>query len=174
MRSEKDSELIFGASYAFRARFESRGLLVHGKTVQQPRTTRAHQIFLAAPTAGVGRIPRSVSTTLFVRVTKLRGSGGAARPVAACVIGRVGVGATVGLRSGEHIVLVRRVTDPVDHRSFFGQRQLLAERVAEPGLFDRVAVQLGDILRDTLTALVGPGTIPDPIARIDSSRTLRA
>src|SRR5262249_19619493 len=36
-----------------------------------------------------------------------------------------------------------------------------------------VAVQFGDVLRDTLTALVEPWAVTDPIARIDGSLTLR-
>jgi hypothetical protein len=40
-------------------------------------------------------------------------------------------------------MLIRRVADAVDDGVFFRQRDLLAERIADPRLFDRVAMELG-------------------------------
>jgi len=51
---------------------------------------------------------------------------------------------------------------------------VLTEAIAEARLFDGVAVELGDVLRDQLTARVVPRAVADPIARVDRARTLRA
>src|SRR5436189_4429078 len=70
-------------------------------------------------------------------------------------------------------MLVWRVADPVDGRRFLSERKLLAQRVAQPGLLARVAVQFAEILRHALAAGVVPGAAADPIARVDRARSLR-
>src|SRR5206468_8187650 len=55
-----------------------------------------------------------------------------------------------------------------------GERELLAERVAEPRLLDRVAVELADIHRDHRAVRVVPRTVADAIARVDRAGALRA
>ena len=59
-------------------------------------------------------------------------------------------------------------------RLLLGQRELLAERVADACLLDRVAVELGDALRDALSAGVEPRPGADAVTRVDRARTLRA
>src|SRR5439155_19552271 len=56
----------------------------------------------------------------------------------------------------------------------FSERELFAEGVPEPRLLDGVAVQLADVLSDALTTLIGPRTVPNPIAGVDCARSLRA
>ena len=112
-----------------------------------------------------GRRCRRLARALPVRV---------ARVVAARVIRGVRVRAAVRLRAGEDVVLVRHVADAVDDRLLLAQRQLLPERVAHTGLLDRVAVELGDALRDALSAGVEPRPVADAVTRVDRARTLRA
>src|SRR4051812_3973995 len=149
-------------------------LLVGGEAVEQPGTTGRHQVLLAAAAARMRRVPRRVAAALFVGVAKLRGPGAVARPVVAGVVLAVGVGASVGLRAGEDVVLVGRVADAVDDAALLGERQLLAERAAEARLLDGVAVELAEVLRDALPALVVPRPVADAIPRVDGIRPLRA
>src|SRR5262249_24801020 len=119
-------------------------------------------------------VPRAVAAALLVGVSELRRALAIARPVVARVIGAVGVAAPVRLRAGQDVVLVGRVAHAVHGSAFFGERELLAEDIPEPGLLDRVAVQLADVLRHALPPGVVPGSVADPIARVDGARSLRA
>src|SRR5262249_51637564 len=76
--------------------------------------------------------------------------------------------------SGEDVVLVRHVADAVHDRLLLGERELLAERVADPRLLDRVPVELGDTLAHALTAGVVPRSVADAVTRVDRARALRA
>src|SRR5205814_10261669 len=107
-------------------------------------------------------------------VTELRGPHAVARPVVARMVHGVGVRAAVRLGAGQDVVLVRRVADAVHDALLFVQRELLAECVAKSGLLDRVAVELGDALRDSLPSGVVPRSIPDAVARIHGIRALGA
>src|SRR5262249_27260578 len=99
--------------------------------------------------------------------------GGVARPVAARVIGAVGEGGSIQLRSGEDVVLVRRIADALDRLAFFSQCGDLREIVAAPGHFERVAVQVGHALRDPSVLRVVPRTSADAIARVDGGLSAR-
>src|SRR6267378_2124826 len=104
------------------------------------------------------RVPRDVAAAGAVVVTELRGAaaGGVGRPVAAGVILAVGERRTVELRAGEHVVAVRRVADAVDHLPLLGERGRLLNVVPAPRLLERVAVQVGDVLRDAGALRVVP------------------
>ena len=136
--------------------------LVHREAVEQTRAAGGHQIRLAAAAARMRGVPRTVAAALFVVMAELcrrtgrgrrgRRSGAArrgfdvrvARPVVAGVVRRVRVSAAVGRRSRQDVVLVRHVAHAVDELLLLGQRELLAERVADARLFDGVAVQFSD------------------------------
>src|SRR5258705_2411336 len=96
-----------------RAKSRPRMRLVDREAVQEACTAGRHQVFLAASTARVRGVPGGVAAARPIVMAQLRRAGGAARPVATRVIGAVGVGAAVRLRSGEHVVSVRRVADTV-------------------------------------------------------------
>src|SRR5262249_40354219 len=140
-----------------------------GEAVHQSGAVRGDQVRLTAAAARVRRVPRAVAAALLVGVFELRRALGVARPVVARVVGAVGVAAAVRLRAGEDVVLVRRVADAVDRRLLLGERELLAEDVAEPRLLDRVAVQFADVLGDALASRVVPGPAADPVARADGT-----
>ena len=63
---------------------------------------------------------------------------------------------------------------PLTIAVLLGQRDLLAERVADARLLDRVAMQFGDVLGDALACGVVPGSVADPVARIHGAGALRA
>src|SRR4051812_9648944 len=149
-------------------------LRCYGETVEQPRAAGRDQIRLTAATAGVRRVPRAVAAALLVRMAQLCGALAVARPVVARVIAAIRVSAAVGLRTGQNVVLIRRIAYAVDRRVFLRQRELLAERVAQPCLVDRVAMELGQVLRDALAATVVPRAAADPVARAHRARSLRA
>ena len=86
----------------------------------------------------------------------------------------VGVGAAVGRRTGQDVVLVRLVADAVDQLALLGERELFAERVADARLLDGVAVQHAGVGRDDLAAEVVPRSVADAVARAHGARALRA
>src|SRR6266487_3079444 len=112
--------------------------LVDREAVQEAGTTRRHQVFLAAPAARVRRVPRRVAAAGAIVMPELGGAGRPARPVAARVVGAVGVGAAVGLRAGEHVVLIRRVADTLDRLALFADGGRLVDVVAQTRLLDGV------------------------------------
>ena len=116
------------------------------ETINQSGAAGADQIRLAASAARVRGIPRAVAAALFVGMTQLRGALAVVRPVVARVISAIRVGAAVRLGPGQDVVLVWRVAHAVDRRPFFRERELFAQRVAQPRLLDRVAMQLAEIL----------------------------
>src|SRR5215471_10872888 len=69
---------------------------------------------------------------------------------------------------------IRHVTDPVDNAILLGERELLAQRISEPCLLGRVAVQFADVHCHTLASGVVPRTGPDAIASVDGIRPLGA
>ena len=64
-------------------------------------------------------------------------------------------------------MLVRHVADAVGWRAFVVERDLLAERVADASLIDRVAVQNAEVAGDHLATLVVPGAAADAITCVD-------
>ena len=99
-----------------------RPVSVDREAVDQARAAGGHQILLAAPAAGVRGVPRRVAAAGAVVVAELRRPRRAARPVAAGVVGAVGVGAAVSLRSGQDVVLVRRVAGAFDRLTLLADR----------------------------------------------------
>src|SRR4029077_5068839 len=129
--------------------YETKTLLVHREAIQKAGAARRYQILLTASAARMLRIPRASATALFVGMSELRDPRcPVARPVAAGVIRRVGVRPSVRLRSRQDVVCVWRVAHAVDDGALLGQRKLLAERVADAGHFERIAMQFGEVLRD--------------------------
>src|SRR5882762_187481 len=94
------------------------------------------------------RVPGRVAATDAVRMSELGSARAAARPVVASVIGGIGVRLAIRLRTRQHIVRVGGVSDAVDHRALFIQRRLLKKIAAETGEFNRVPVEIGEILSD--------------------------
>jgi diguanylate cyclase (GGDEF)-like protein len=82
----------------------------------------------------------------------------AARPVLAGAIVARRKGRTVGLRSRQHVVPVRRIATAVDDIAFLGKRGLFGQIVG--------AVQLGDILGDHDALRILPRSLADAVARI--------
>ena len=86
----------------------------------------------------------------------------------------IGVGAAVGCRARQHVVLVRRVADAVHQLALLAERDRLLNAVPHPRLLDRVAVEFGNAGRDLLPLGVEPWPGADPIARVHRPRSLRA
>src|SRR5262249_53881448 len=93
--------------------------------------------------------------------------GRVARPVAAGVIGAVGEGRAIELRAGEDVVLVRRVADAFHGVALLGERGDLRQVVAAPRRFERVAVQVGHVLRDARVLRVVPRAGADAVGGVD-------
>ena len=121
---------------------------VNREAIQETRAAGGHEVLLAAPAARVRRVPRRVAAAGAIVMPELRRPRRAARPVAARVIGAVGVGAAVRLRSGEDVVLIRRIADTLDRLALLADRGRLVDVVAQTRLLDGVAVQIADVLRD--------------------------
>src|ERR1700676_2809118 len=149
--------------------------LVHREAVEESSAARGHQVRLAAASAGGRRVPGAVVAALLVRVAELYRAPpvGVAGVVGAGVIHPIGVGAAIGLRSGEDVVRVRHVADPVDDGLFLGQGELLPERVAEARLLDGVPVQLAHASADALPTGVEPRPVADAVTCVDGVGTLR-
>ncbi len=171
MHVEKESSVLqcFCASVRRTLR-----LFLDREAVEEPGPAGADQVVLAAALARMRRVPGPVAAALLVVVPQLRGPRTVARPVVAGVVGAVGVGAAVGGRTGENVVLVRLVADAVDQFALFIQRELFAQRVADARLLDRVAVQHAVVHRNDLAAEVVPRAGADAVARVDRAGPLRA
>ena len=66
------------------------------------------------------------------------------------------------------------LANAVQRRDANGVRELLAKRIADPRLLDRVAVQFGEVLGHALSRRVVPGAVADPVARVHGAGALRA
>src|SRR5262249_9356452 len=125
--------------------------LLRGEAVDQAEATRAAQVVLAAAAVGAARgmrrVPRLrrgvVAQALAITVAEHGRALRAAGPVAAGAVlagrGRL----AVGLRAGQHIVVVGGVADAGHHVAALGQPILHAELVV-------FAVQIVDVLRPHL------------------------
>src|SRR5436190_15037848 len=113
------------------------------------------------------RIPRSVPAAGPVVMADLRSARPAARPVLARVVAGIRKSPAVRLRSRQHIVLVRLVPETVDRIALLGKRRRLGNIVAETRGFDRIAVQIAEILSDPRPLGVVPRALADAVPRID-------
>src|SRR5262249_38217327 len=106
--------------------------LVNREAIQQTGSTCGHEILLAATTASMRGIPRTVSAALLVGMAKLDlpSSIRIARVIAAGVIHCIRISAAIRLRARQNIVRVGHVADAIDDSAFFSQRKLFTERVA--------------------------------------------
>src|SRR5690348_1391559 len=118
-------------------------------------------------------IPRSVGSAGSIEVAELRCAGTAAGPVLAGMIRSIRICAAVRLRTSQDVVLVRRVAKSFDRLALLGQRSGSSKRVANARHFERVAVQIGEALRDTRTLSVVPRALADAVARVDGRLTAR-
>src|SRR5439155_17260838 len=145
--------------------------LINRETVQQSRSAGGYQIRLAATAACVSGIPGAIVAALFVGVAKLDlpSAVGVACVIAAGVIHRIGIRASVGLRPGQDVMRIRHIADAVHDPCLFRQRKLLSERVANTCLLNRVAMQIGYAHGDTLAARVIPGSAADAVTRVNRS-----
>src|SRR5204863_8125858 len=89
-------------------------VLVDREAIQETRAAGGDEVLLAAPAARVRRFPRRVAAAGAIVMSELGGARRPARPVAARVIGAVGVRAAVWLRAGEDVVLIRRIAGTLD------------------------------------------------------------
>jgi len=94
-----------------------------------------------------------------------RHTRGAARPIAASpvLIGRERP--AIGLRAGQHVVVVRRIASAGDYGATLGQRGLHAQ-------FILVAMQIIDAFRDNFALEILPRAGSNPLASIDGRRTI--
>jgi hypothetical protein len=86
---------------------------VDRKAVEQSCAARAHKVVLAATPAWVCGVPGSVASSAAIEMAELRRACCFAGPVAARVIGAIGVGSAVGLRAGQHVVHVGSIAAAV-------------------------------------------------------------
>jgi len=114
-------------------------------------------------------------------MTNLRGACAVARPVVARVVRCVGKRASIRLRAGQDVVAGRqRVTDAVDEFALFGDCEFFVRLLPRPRFVQRVAMYFGlddrplepaaQIVRDPFLRVV-PGTLADPVSRINSRLT---
>ena len=94
-----------------------------------------------------------------------RGALGAAGPVPASPILARREGATIRLRAGQHVVIVRRKADAGNNGAALGLRVRRSELVV-------VAVEIVDVLGDDLALEVLPRAASDAIAGIDRLRAV--
>jgi len=147
---------------------------VDGEAVEQSGATGANQIVLAAAPARVRGVPRLVVGAAAVEMTELRGAHSVARPVAAGMIGGIFVSCAVGLRAGQHVVLVGCVSAPRDRAALLGETGNLPKIVSEAREIQGVTVQIGKIIGHLFAFGVVPGATADTVPGIDGVRALRA
>src|SRR5205085_8310547 len=97
-----------------------------------------------------------------VAVTDDRAAEGAAGPVVAGQVEVSGKRATVHLRAGDDVVVVRREADAGHHGAALGERRLHRELVV-------VAVEILDVLSDDLALEILPGAGADAVASMDGA-----
>ncbi len=90
-----------------------------------------------------------------------RGPCPALGPVAAGAVVAGGEGRAVGLRAGQDVVLIRHIADAIHRCALLVQRECLVDAV--PVALD-VAVQIGHVVGDQLSARVVPRTRADAVA----------
>ena len=95
------------------------------------------------------------------------GAGGAAGPVRTGVIGRIGECPAIQLRPGQDVVFLRSVEEAVDQFAFLVARRVSRVRMLDTSGIQRIAVQIGQVLRDSAALGVVPGACADPVARVD-------
>src|SRR3954447_26407367 len=95
------------------------------------------------------------------------------RPVLAGVILPVGVGAAVGLRAGQDVVLVRIVADAIDQRAFFIARVVLRDQVTDAGEIERVSVELLEVSSDLRAGRAVPGSLAGAVAGVPAGSAAR-
>src|SRR5262245_42432486 len=105
------------------------GPLFRGEAVEQAGAAGAHQVRLAAALGRVRAVPRRrvLPAALPIVMTELRAAGAVARPVVAGVIGAVRERGAIELRSGQHVVRVRRIATAVHDRALLGQLRVLGQ-----------------------------------------------
>src|ERR1700730_8298003 len=148
--------------------------LVRRKAIKQAIATGALQVVLTATAAGTARwmrrIPRFGGRALVeagpVGMPHHRDALAALGPVAAGTVVTRGKRRSVGLRAGENVVHVRRISPTVDDSALLGKRGLLGEIVG--------AMQFGNVLRNDDALGVDPWPAPDAVAGIHVTRALRA
>src|SRR6185369_10797705 len=147
--------------------------LIDREAIQETRAAGGDEVLLAAPAARVRRVPRRVAAAGAIVMPELGRPGRPTRPVAARVVGAVGVRAAVGLRSGEDVVLVRRIADTLDRLALLADGGRLVDVVAQTRLLDGVAVQIADVLCDAPAFGAVPRPRADAIACVDGSLPTR-
>src|SRR5678815_456096 len=78
------------------------------------------------------------------------------------------------IRDSKDVVRVRHVADAVDRHVLLRQGDLLAQRVADTRLIDRVTVEHTVVHGDHLASGVVPRAVADSIARVHRAWSLRA
>ena len=139
--------------------------LVGGEAVEESVSTRAHQIFLAAASASVRRIPRSgmLAPTGPIVMPCPGAALAVARPV---IAGRVLVpreSGAVELRTRQNIVPIGLVTGTINDVTILIHRDRLSDIVA-------IFMQPVDVPSDIGTGRVIPRPIAYTVARIDERR----
>src|SRR5690349_25073820 len=137
---------------------------VRREAVQQTSAARLGERIDAAARGLMRGIPRHVGDRVGIRavavvVAEHDGALAALRVIAARHVIRARERGAVGPRTGQDVVLVRRVASTVDDFTFLSERRLLAELVR--------TVQLVEVVRDDLTLRLAPWSLADPIARVD-------
>src|SRR6185295_13745381 len=91
------------------------------------------------------------------------GTGGTARPIFARPILTGWKRPAIWLRSGQYVVIIRRIASPGDDGAALGQCTLHVKLVV-------VAVQIVDVRRDNLTLKILPRASSDAITSVDCRR----
>src|SRR5882762_895950 len=107
-------------------------------------------------------------------MAELRGACRFARPVGAGMIGGIFKASAVGLRAGQHVVLVGRVSAAWNRATLFGQSGNLPKIVAEAREIQGVTVQIGKVIGDLFALGVVPRATANAVSGIDGVRALRA
>src|SRR3954463_3779735 len=115
------------------------------------------------------RVPRFcggvVTQSLAIVMTDHRRARGAARPIAAgpVLIGRERP--AIGLRTGQYVMIIRRIASAGDYSAALGQRGVHVHFVV-------VAMEIVDALRDGFSLKVLPGAASDAVAAVAGRRAI--
>src|ERR1700676_1951540 len=126
------------------------------------------------------RVPRYIGAAGAVIVPDHRRAFAAAGPVVASVIRGIGERTAVGRRAGQYVVLV--VHAAVDFHvgavaiarhqyALLVERRSLVDVVADAGLVKRIAMEIANVLRDTVTFGAEPRPVADAVAGVHGRLT---
>jgi len=102
------------------------------------------------------------------------GAHGVGGVIVAGVIRAVGVGAAIGLRAGQDVVLVGHIAEAFNRVALFIEHGGFGNGGAHARQLQSIAVQIGEAHGDALALGVEPRAVADAVARVDGIGALGA